>query len=287
MQLVTLGQRPGAPWYRGLACQVVLAATIILTSVLRGLTQSNPPSDRIQLALTPVYSIMDANGKMCYTNNPAAASLSPVFLAVFTNPWPAGLVPIFAVSASNGTELRRRPMPDEENTSEPLFFALPPGDEPQAIQVAGRWDCHGVRGDGSKVLLAWDLAVDGTNVSGRFDQTTDYRVASITGGYFRSNHLNIVVRHVADEYLLSGSWQMGGWAGDWWRSDNQEKGTWKATRLETRLPGSPEIVALYEYRRADGSLAYALDGTQIEAGWKRSSRPLCRVWRMREMRAPW
>src|SRR5688572_8672799 len=68
------------------------------------------------------------------------------FLAVTTNVWPAGLVPIFAVEKTNRVELRRYPARGDENSSEPLFYALPPEDEPDATKIAGRWECLGVRG---------------------------------------------------------------------------------------------------------------------------------------------
>src|SRR5687767_1891668 len=44
------------------------------------------------------------------------------FLAVCTNSWPAGLIPIFAIDKTNRVELRRRPALGQENFSEPLFF---------------------------------------------------------------------------------------------------------------------------------------------------------------------
>jgi hypothetical protein len=83
------------------------------------------------------------------------------FLAVCTNDWLPGLVPIFAVEKTNRFELRRRPQRGHENSSEPLFFALPPEDEPNATCIAGRWQCDAVRGDNSKAFLAWELTLDG------------------------------------------------------------------------------------------------------------------------------
>ena len=134
-------------------------------------------------------------------------TLAPVevaFLAVCTNDWPAGLVPVFAIERNHRVELRRRPLRGQENACEPLFFALPPEHEPEASKLAGHWDCVAIRGDGSKDFPAWELALEADTVSGRFDQNTQYRYAYIMGGTFRSNRLELRVEHGNDAYRLTG-----------------------------------------------------------------------------------
>jgi hypothetical protein len=205
---------------------------------------------------------------------------APVFLAVITNEWPTGLVPIFAVEKAHGVELRRRGLAGEENTSEPLFFALPPEDEPDAAKVAGRWECRAVRAKDSRNFLVWELAAEGEKISGRFDQATEYRVAFITGGTFRSNRLEMRVEYLRDAYALIGDWQQGKLKGDWRRTDDEERGTWEATREAGRPLPRGEIARLYEWRHpSDNARHYAVEGEAMAANWERSLRPLCRVWR--------
>src|SRR5215204_733041 len=158
------------------------------------------------------------------------------FLAVCTNNWPTGLVPVFAVEKTNRVELRRRPALGQENFSEPLFFALPPDDEPDATKVAGRWECLGIRDTGTKDFFSWDLALEGENVAGRFDQFTDFRFARIAAGSFRSNELQLRVEYMDAVYLVRGAWADGKYKGHWTRAGESETGAWEAARPATALP---------------------------------------------------
>ena len=239
------------------------------------------------LPLQPVFQIKEADGRHRLVTRQELGFEklqprlgAPVFLAVVTNQWPTGLVPVFALEKASGVELRRRGLAGEENSSEPLFFALPPEDEPDAAKVAGRWECRAVRNADSRNFLVWELAVDMEKISGRFDQGTEYRVASVAGGTFRSNRFELRVEYLRDAYVLTGDWRDGKLKGDWRRTDDEEHGTWEATREEVQpLPGG-EIVRLYEWRRvADNARLYAVEAGTMAAGWERSPRPLCRVWR--------
>jgi hypothetical protein len=202
------------------------------------------------------------------------------FLAVCTNNWPAGLVPVFAVEKTNRVELRRRPALGQENFSEPLFFALPPDDEPEATKVAGRWECLGVRETGTREVFGWDLAIEGENVAGRFDQFTDFRFGRIAGGTFRSNHLHLRIEYIDTVYHVKGVWADGKYKGDWTRADQSETGTWEATRPLMLLPVSTNTVALYEWRRhSDNARRYLIDGQTPGPSWQRGGSALCRVWK--------
>jgi hypothetical protein len=240
------------------------------------------------MPLEPLYRLKAADGKRPFVTRrePGFEKLSldgVAFLAVVTNVWPNGLAPVFAVEKGNRIELRRRPGRGQENFTEPLFFALAPEDEPDATRLAGRWEVQAVRGSGSTEYLAWELAVEGDEVSGRFDQDSQYRFAYIVGGTFHSNRLELRVEYNHDAYLLSGEWREGGFRGAWRQADDGERGTWQAGRTEVRAPPARELpatVRLYEWRRAsDDARQYALEGERMEAGWERSARPLCRVWR--------
>jgi hypothetical protein len=237
--------------------------------------------------LEPVFRVKEAGAKGRFVTRQdvgleklKARLDGPIFLAVITNEWPTGLVPVFAVEKAHGVELRRRGLAGEENTSEPLFFALPPEDEPDAAKVAGRWECRAVRGTDSKNFLAWELAVEREKISGRFDQNTEYRVAYVAGGTFHSNRLELRVEYLRDVYILTGNWRGGTLKGDWRRTDDEERGTWEATREQGRPSPRGEIVRLHEWRRtSDDARHYAVEGEKMPTDWERSQRPLCRVWR--------
>ena len=238
-------------------------------------------------SLDPVYRLKIADGRQRFVTASEMKSRKlesqldgMSFLAVCTNDWPPGLVPLFAVERTNRFELRRRPQRGRENSLDPLFFALPPEDEPDAVRIAGRWECNAVRGDNSKAFLAWELTLEGDQIAGRFDQNTEYRFAYLVGGTFRSNRIEFRVEYIMDAYLVTGEWQEGKLAGKWRRTDDDEAGTWVASRDAARVSANKDTLPLYEWRRAtDDSRRYALEGEQLEPGWQRSPRPLCRVWR--------
>jgi len=231
--------------------------------------------------LQPVYRI---KGKLITSEDFDFRKLKPefegvAFHAVVTNTWPAGLVPIFGIEKTNAFELRRRPGRGKEKATEPLFFALPPEDEPDAGKIAGRWELEAVRYSGSKEYPVWELAVEGDQVSGRFDQNTDYRFAYVMGGTFRSNALELRVEYINDAYLIVGTWHDGKMRGRWRRTDDSEDGPWEGTRPVAKLPANKGIGALFEWRRlSDNSRRYVAENEKLGSDWKRAPRPLCRVW---------
>jgi hypothetical protein len=231
--------------------------------------------------LQPVYRI---KGKLITSEDFDFRRLKPelegvAFHAVVTNTWPAGLVPIFGIERTNLFELARRPRRGKENATEPLFFALPPDDEPDAAKLAGRWELEATRHGGTKDFPVWELAIEGDKVSGRFDQNTDYRFAYLMGGTFRSNVLELRVEYINDAYLINGTWHNGKMKGRWQRADDSESGPWEATRPAPKLPPNKNIVDLYEWRRpADDSRRYATEPEPLSGEWQRAARPLCRVW---------
>ena len=189
------------------------------------------------------------------------------------------MVPIFAVEMTNHIELRRRARRGKENATEPLFFALPPLDEPDATKLAGRWELEAIRYGGTKDFPVWELAIEGDQVSGRFDQNTDYRFAYLMGGTFRSNALELRVEYINDAYIIHGTWHADSMNGRWRRADDSEEGPWQATRPAAALPTNTNVINLYEWRRAsDDSRHYAVETKKRGPEWTRATRPLCRVW---------
>ncbi len=196
-----------------------------------------------------------------------------------TNSWP-GLVPLFGVERDGRFELRRRPPRGQEAFTDPFFYALPLPDETDAARLAGRWQCTATR-NGSESWFVWELTMDGTNVAGRFDAHSDYRVAHLTGGAFHSNRLTLMAEYFMDRYEISGQWRDGAMSGQWRRTDDSENGIWRATREGSAVTNLPALgpVPLHEFRRAsDETRRYSTAPLLDEPGWVRVPRPLGLVW---------
>jgi hypothetical protein len=208
--------------------------------------------------------------------------LSTNFSAVSAERWPVGLVPIFSVEREDGHfELRRLPRRGVENGSDPLFFALPREDEREATAIAGAWTCTATNAEGSQHWVGWELAVNGTQLAGRFDQQTEYRFAFVTGGTFVSNRFELSVEHTNDRYLLTGEWRDGAMTGNWRQEDGPQRGMWRATRPPAvRIPSAESTAPLFEWRKKGSEeRAYLMNGKSPGQDWISASAPLCRVWR--------
>ena len=262
----------------------------ILLVVQFALTEKSFAADAApRLKLAPVYRLSAAEGKQQLVTHAPMGALpgksgddSIAFLTVVSDEWPEGLVPLFGVEKNDRFELRRRPDKGQENFTAPLFFALPADEELASAKLAGRWECLGKHGDGSKKYLAFELAIEGEHVAGRFDQNTDFRFAFITSGTFRSNRIELKVEYVQDRYSLTGVWRDGKLTGTWCHIEDADHGTWEAARPrpKSRLEQPSTAVPLYEWHRAsDGARRYTIEADLGEPGWERAARPLCRVWR--------
>lgn len=212
-----------------------------------------------------------------------ATTHSPVFRAVLGPDWPAGLVPVFAVAKPGGWELRRHPGRGQEDFSEPLFFGLPAADESATASAAGRWEIHATRSDGSTLRLAIELAEQHGRIAGRFDQTTDYRFAQITGGTIDGDRLELDVKYINDEFRLLTARAGDRWKGRWTRRDETEGGALELFREAPSKPVAAEPVGLFEARPQKGDAnvrRYLLAGEPVPAGWARETNALVRVWRV-------
>jgi len=252
------------------------------------LAMSALADDAAKFQLQPVYRLKPIEGKQewiagnDYRLEKRRAEIeATAFLAVSTNTWPAGLVALFAVEKTNRIELRRRPALGVENSSEPLFFALPRADETEAEKLAGSWECIATRGPDTKEFFGWDLAIEDEKVGGRFDQFTSFRFARVAGGTFQSNRFELRIEYLNDVYIVKGDWRDGELSGNWSHSDQSENGTWKATRAPAVLPSATNVVALYEWRHPNGQRRYLVEGQTAGLEWERAAKPLCRVWNSR------
>lgn len=195
--------------------------------------------------------------------------------------WPAGLIPVFAVESEGGISLRRIPPLGRENFSDPLFFALPPQDEPEATRLAGRWSLSSQSGEGRQYRLAMDWSVLGERAAGRLDQDTDFRFAYLTGATWRENRLQLTVEYIADRYEMEGVWTNDVLRGTWKQVPEGDEGTWEAVRppQEGAIPPADGMLPFYEWQRDSvGERRYTVGDPSPGDGWKRQPRPLCRVW---------
>lgn len=239
-------------------------------------------------AAEPVYRLKPDGGKQRLVlgeqveGEKLSARIEGVaFLALPPTNWWPGLVPVFGVEREDRFELRRTPPRGQENFTEPLFFALPPEDEPDAARIVGRWECSATREGGTESWFTWELTADGDKLAGRFDQGTDYRVASVAGGTFRSNRFTLNIEYNLDRYELTGEWRDGALSGRWRQVGESENGAWEAKRVPQPAATNSfrAAVALHEFRRASGNTRhYSTEPALPETGWERAARPLFRVW---------
>ena len=232
--------------------------------------KNNPsPKPRAERILfESVYVIARANGEQVlltesdpdFKKEPTPSP--PAFKVVATSArWPSGLVPLFAVIKNGRTELRRRPQRGLENSSDPLFFALAAFDEPDAANISGQWECTALRNERWKSFLSFQLSFETNQLAGRFDPNTDYRYATIESGTFASNRFELRVRHIMDQYIVMGNWNLGVMKGSYQQLEGTDEGTWEASRSDPLpLPSLPSV-PLFEWRHArDGRRRYAIEG---------------------------
>lgn len=239
-------------------------------------------------ALAPVYRVSRENGPETLATaaqlkirrlNPAETQIA--FRAVVATDWKPGLVAVYALEKEMSFSLHRRPKRGLENTTEPLFFALPTAAETNAARLAGRWECEGTHADGAKDFFAWDLTVIGDEVVGRFDQNTDYRFAYVTGGTFQSNQLALHIDYISNRYLVTGRYEDERLLGTWEQTTGADHGNWTGTRPAFGpVPDQNSAVPLYEWRRRDAPdvRRYGIESPEPASAWAREEPALGRVW---------
>ena len=196
----------------------------------------------------PVFEKTDQDGPWHFSFNASIESDSgkstppsePLFYAVRARTWPRGLIPVYQTVQKNQTrKLSRRLSHGHENFKEPLFFALPPKNEPHTHLISGRWACEATHRDGSIDFLHWELALVGDEIVGRFDQDTDYRFAWLTGGKYKHPHIQLHVEYIDATYALKGKFASGELQGTWRHTENADGGTWQAESIDSHEPVDP------------------------------------------------
>ncbi len=149
-----------------------------------------------------------------------------------------------------------------------LFSALPATSVERSETLAGRWNCR--EGGGSEFPLT--LWRSGDIVSGTLDGDNIKKVT------FKDNKLAFEVDIADQNFQVSVEPKGGKLTGRW--KEGQEGDTVDCEREETAdWTKSPDVVRLYTYRRADGTVIYSTEAVLRDARLKRLDTPVGRVWR--------
>lgn len=203
------------------------------------------------------------------------------FHAVVTRSWVAGLIPVFENEQNGEHLLSRLPPTGQEHLVEPIFFALPPSDDPLVRAIVGRWQINATHSDGNSRQFAWELTAQGENVVGRFDPDSDYRFALITSGRWKTNTIELMIAYVGEIYSVSGQLNDLTLSGVWKQVGGDKQGTWTGRRTDAPTLPISEILAprnLYEWRLPTATtIRYGTKAPDDEMGWRRGE-VICQVW---------
>ena len=258
----------------------LLLPTLTFSTFL-GAAEGRKPIEPITLFRGMAPDGTERIGDRTVLRNGKVTSMQPHFDALPPDEWWHGLVAVYGVQRNNRFELRRQPPAGEENLLEPLFFALPRSDERDAPQITGTWRCTATRAGSSDAWFTWHLTMENETIAGRFDPSTEYRVASLTGGNFQTNRIEVTIEYSNESYRLSGELRDGRLAGRWEKADKEERGQWEGTRSSLPAHQLPRgnVVPLFEWRRtSDGASRYLAGTNSPGPGWSRADPPICQVW---------
>lgn len=277
---------PGGDQLARLRARWATVSTALLLSLGVQLARCEPPvTPTLQLVPIDVPGLWNArtNGE---TNTRGltgvGGKVDRVVYAVSSGTWPAGLVAVFGFERRGVYQLSRRPKPGWENLLDPIFFALPRTAETNAHALTGGWAVTAIHDGGHSDEFRWELTTDGEQVSGRLDPNTDYRFATLSGGTWTGNHLQLKVDYINDHFEMSGQLADGVLSGHWHRTDDGDGGEWIARRsalIPKVITDQRSTAPLYEWAfRSTGEKQYSLDSVGVDPGWRRTDDPICRVW---------
>ena len=149
-----------------------------------------------------------------------------------------------------------------------LFYALPATSPAARQSLAGTWSCR--EGGGQEFSLA--LRRTGDLVSGTLDE---YDIGKVT---FEGNKLAFEVAIDGQTYQVSVEPGEGKLTGRWRKGQEAETVDCGPVRAADWTK-SADVVPLYRYSRADGSVYYSTDAALKDPALMRSDAPVCRVWR--------
>ena len=255
----------------------LITVLTILSSPILLITAETAETD-----LRTVYRIVSRDGFESYRFQSEPGSPEngvAAFRVVQSRQWPKGLVPLFWVKRQGRYQLARFPLTGQESLTEPLFFALPTESEPTDPRVFGRWECLAKYSDGAEEYFSWDLTGWGQVISGRFDVDTDFRFASIVEGRLVGGKVLLRVKYIAAEYELTGLLDDTGMKGTWVKTEDGERGTWKARRFDDPSRSlSQESTHLWPWFGPKGAIRFRTTEESLGEGWQRGAEAICRVW---------
>jgi hypothetical protein len=186
------------------------------------------------------------------------------------------LIPIFAITENGETILHTGETTPFGSNHVPLFYALPAMEVAAVDSLTGTWKFDARMNDEGEVSFELRLLQRGDGVEGRSDNAD-----SFGSGVFVNDRLDFKLTSEGHTYRLTGRRSGQTFSGEWKQLDDAAGGTWSARKLETvtRDDPSPAVVALYEYRRKNGTRFYSTNPQLSDGGAQRSAEPLCRVWR--------
>lgn len=240
--------------------------------------------DRPEIALpVPVYRL--GGRDPVYTTLSTAAGLDPTdqiekipFFAIPAERSIPGLISIYPKPAGRHTRLSPDlPIPADSPTV-PLFLALPAELRSPEQTFPGTWRCE-ARGDwGNRIAFSFHLTMEqhGPNLSFQEDFLTVLDIAII------DRRLVLHLSFSGRQYRLNGEIKAGNLTGRWLCRETGESGTWDGKRSDfagLQLK-SPAVTPLFEYLgRKDQAPVYCTRPSAAIPGYRRTEKPICRVWR--------
>ncbi len=237
----------------------------------------------------PVYRVRDGNGaarlllhEQVEASNAWGQVESVPFFALPPQTNDLAPVPFYAVPHKGADLLCRYPPAQLTGKIRPLFSAWPADYHVPTNDLDGRWECIGWRPAGSQVSFFVDLKLDGTTVTGLFDQASFWQLVKIRSGNLLATNLALEVEGENNRYRLSGHLLSNYVTGTYQAVEGEEQGRWQGQRTHLLPPEAnpTALVPLYEYRQApEDRVLYSTDPGLTTPGLTRTEQPVCLVWR--------
>jgi hypothetical protein len=220
----------------------------------------------------PVYHLKDKLGKDQYLMRESVDSLNLwddvvgiPFFAIHPNRQDQRFMPVFSQSSGDRIRLTTEAQPSPHSAS--LFYALPSvsSKTSQMDPITGTWKC---KADFPGSDFEMELQKNGEIVTGTY----------VTRGTFSNGKLDLALQIL--DYTLEGRLEGNALVGEFKKLDGAMSGTWSGDRSpDPSEKESPSVVFLYEYATSDNKYVYSVDSTLATATFRRTAKPICRVWR--------
>ena len=152
-----------------------------------------------------------------------------------------------------------------------LFYAVP-RDIEERNKFLGTWE---TQLDFSHFDNTFNITIKKENEN--FAATSNKKDFMITKFDLKADSINITITHPLGVYELEANTSGGNLDGTW--SDGSINGKWEGTLTSKKWWGlfSDSLVDLYEF--SNGNEVYYSSGLKPKKGFKKASKPLCKVWK--------